>query len=330
MRHFSIAFALVLAFAVSATAHENWCGYDFVQIGVPNRDGDPLKTVVNDINNRGEVIGFNYHVADGFRLLPSDYFHLRGSVVRPDLVIPGRGTLIARSINNAGQIAGAVGTEAVVLEPSGEFRTFTVPASIRTGAEGISNTGVVVGTYTNPLPVSPVRNSHGFIWDGVTVTRIDASFSDNNYTIPRGINRAGHVVGYVLNNRGERPKAFRYANGVLTPFDLPGQDTDFQDINDRGEIVGNYNATLDMSAPPGTPRPNHAFVLEPTGEMVPIEAPFPNVGGTRVNGINNHGDIVGYVLGPPVSGAANAIIYGFTATPRICTAAEVSTGGLDQ
>jgi probable HAF family extracellular repeat protein len=81
---------------------------------------------------------------------------------------------------------------------------------------------------------------HAFLRDEDGVyTTIDVPRA--SLTFPFGINNRGHVVGLYLDANQVR-HGFLYKNGVLTTIDHPlaSSDTQADDLNDRGQIVGLY------------------------------------------------------------------------------------------
>src|SRR5262249_61850180 len=81
------------------------------------------------------------------------------------------------------------------------------------------------------------------------------------------------------------------------------------DINDRGQILGNYDDNV------GLP---HGFLLD-HGGFTTIDVSFPNALFTQVSGINNRGQVVGRYLtsNPDPSDIGNPFLnHGFIATPE--------------
>ena len=101
---------------------------------------------------------------------------------------------------------------------------------------------------------------------------------------------------------------FLYDNGIFTSFDFPDATATLPaDINDRGQIVGNY-ADTNMVA--------HSFLLD-DGKFTTFDVSFSNVVATHVSGINNRGQIVGRYLESNPSDPVNPFpSHGFIATPE--------------
>lgn len=302
MRHLTTAIALLLVLTAGLTAHDNWCGYDYTQLGVPDSTGNPARTELTDINARGVSVGLRGSTAG---------FLLKGALFEEVVQVPGYANTSPRSINDRGDVAGSTSNPGnrvgFVRDRAGNYRTIAVPVptAVFTRVAGINNNGVIVGDYLAQEAGFRFRN-HGFVWDGDNFATLDAPFDHS--TVFRGINASGQIVGYNEDSFAELATAFSYADGVFTPFRLPNQlFTQFIDVNDRGQIVGSYGA-----CPRGFPCPVHSFVIEPTGELIPIDAPFPGVTATVAEGINNKGDVVG-------SATADFLrTYAFLARPRKC------------
>ena len=89
----------------------------------------------------------------------------------------------------------------------------------------------MIGNYDDAAGVG-----HGFLWDGGTVTTIDAPGA-TAFTSLIAINNDGVIVGAADGSR-----SFVLKNGTFTTLHAPGA---FQlslpfDIDDRGRIVGVY------------------------------------------------------------------------------------------
>jgi len=82
MRYLGTTLALLITFAPAVFAHDNWCGYDYTQLGVPNNQGNTDDTTLIDLNNRHEIIG-----GDGF----TSYL-LDGGLFKDVIRVPGSTT----------------------------------------------------------------------------------------------------------------------------------------------------------------------------------------------------------------------------------------------
>jgi len=165
---------------------------------------------------------------------------------------------------------------------------------------GISSTGVMVGTYFD----GKGSGHHGFIWDGKTFTTLD--YPSSSSTDAGGINKAGVVVGR-YEDGGDVEHGFIYSKGTYTSIDVPGaMDTAAAGINSNGDIVG----TASFSSGPS------GFVLS---NKVYTTINFPLSEGTEAAGINDTGEIAG-------SFQDSATTHGFTYTNGTYTQIDVGGG----
>jgi uncharacterized membrane protein len=127
------------------------------------------------------------------------------------------------------------------------------------------------------------------------VTRIDVPGAMG--TLPLGVNDRGQVVGgWVgpdakvdpVDGETKPVHGFLWENGRFKKFDIPGATTTAPyEINNRGQIVGNYGDAAGAE---------HGFVLR-RGVVTTIDHPdatdAPNLTGTRVVGTDDRGRLVG-------------------------------------
>jgi probable HAF family extracellular repeat protein len=146
-------------------------GGSFTQFHAPG--SPPLATVVNGINNLGQIVGFTGPGGDSF--VYSD-----GIFTVINLPGPPEG------INDAGQIVGGTGTHGF-LDTGGSFTQIDVPGASRTTAFGINDAGQIVGGFTDST------GTHGFLDTGGNFTQIDLPGASDTEAF--GINDAGQIVG---------------------------------------------------------------------------------------------------------------------------------------
>jgi hypothetical protein len=155
------------------------------------------------------------------------------------------------------------------------YKKIQYPGAIYTDATGITNSGLVVGTYQDAQ-----GNRHGYTYDGVNYTSVEFPGSVSNYLI--GIGNNGALLGtYAMDVDGPY-HGFVAEQGVFTSFDYPGSDTDARGMNSLGQIAGVYNAG-GLSTP-------HGYVK--TGEDFQ-NIDVPGAWGTEPWGINDAGVISG-------------------------------------
>src|SRR5262245_62836905 len=102
----------------------------------------------------------------------------------------------ASGIDHAGDIVGSYDAPSGMftgghgfLEVSGVYSTLDDPSALDTFAQGINNTGQIVGYYVN------VSGTHGFLLSGGSYTTLDGPPAATE-TSAEGINDAGQIVGY--------------------------------------------------------------------------------------------------------------------------------------
>jgi len=202
---------------------------------------------------------------------------------------------------------------------AGLYQSFTVPGATATFAEGINETGQIVGFYEDAS-----RIFHGFIYSGGTFTTIDVpdsqetriygvndagqmvgTYADQQantrgfllsagsftlidypnalYTIPSGINNHGDIVGYWADSSNH---GFLLTGGVLSSFDFPlAAETDGLSINDDGEIAGFYSETAFG--------PTHGYIYS-RGTFSNVDVAGASY--TFLNRIKNSGRVIGAFL----------------------------------
>lgn len=178
------------------------------------------------INSHGDVIGqaeFGSHHESGF------LWH-QGKVTE---VLPSSGsTSYVWAINDAGQIPGSCGTDAVVW-----LNGPRNPTAIGTGgARAINNRGQVVGS----------GGSHAFVWQNGRLTTLE-NLSKDGYGVAFGISDAGQIIGVSSAAKTTPPQKYNRAvlwqNGYVYDLNsvLPPQSslllTVATAINNRGQIV---------------------------------------------------------------------------------------------
>ncbi len=250
------------------------------------------------------------------------------------------------AINNSGTIVGATVFSTAALPngddqssgfvgTAGDLTAFSYPASDYTSAQGINDSGTVVGEYRDNSVSGNVFR--GFVMNDGTFTSVNILPTATS-TFPYAINNEGdtaggyrtadgNIHGYVdiggqvttvdiagsdltyvhaINNNDDyagfaNREGFEVIDGVTTIIDVPGSTyTDVDGMNDSDELVGNYFV--------GSSR--HGFVYQ-NGTYTTID--YPGVAsGTYAWGINDLGQIVGSDGGSD----------GFLATPVACFARD--------
>ena len=192
-----------------------------------------------DINNRGEMVGF-YNDDQG--VTTTGFLRTKGGRFI-DLVVPGSVVTGPLRINDQRQVVGIYADEAGsvhgFLWDDGEFSTIDVPRATDTAVLGINNRGQIVGSY-----IDADGAYHGFLRERngrvVTLPEAPGAQPAMGGTQPSAINDRGQIAGVAYDARGGS-RGFLLERGVLTMLDGRGAVyTRGLDINNRGEIVGDY------------------------------------------------------------------------------------------
>jgi uncharacterized membrane protein len=205
----------------------------------PGSSADGLSYEAVDINNHGEIVGF-YNDDQG--ATTTGFLRTKkGRFV--DIVVPGSVVTGPLKINDRRQVVGvyldAGGGLHGFLWGDGDFETIDVPGAAATAVLGINDREQMVGSY-----IDADGAYHGFLRDrkGAVTTLPEASGADlaSGGTQPASINERGQIVGLVYDARGGS-RGFLLERGRFRPIDGPDATyTRAHDINNRGQIVGDY------------------------------------------------------------------------------------------
>ena len=134
-------------------------------------------------------------------------------------------------------------------------------------ALAINDQGVIAGRSSSREIV---------VWKGAAVTRLGIQGDAG------GINRFGVVVGTF--DAGGASRAFKYANGTVTPLGTDGVASEAHAINSKGEIVGTQD-----------------------GRAIVFETSARDFGSGAARGVNDRGMVVGHVSS--AYGQPSAFLY---------------------
>jgi len=143
----------------------------------------------------------------------------------------------------------------------------------------INNNGQITGTSR----LLDSSQEHAFLWDPST-GMLDLGTLGGDVSVGRGINNIGQVVGDSYFGPNPTPIAFLWdnVNGMQTFIEtVDGWSSTAFDVNDQGQITGQYNA----------PGEHHAYIWDPTNGMQTLGSLGP--GFSLGAGINNNGQVVG-------------------------------------
>lgn len=139
---------------------------------------------------------------------------------------------------------------------------------------GINNSGQVVGSFT----AGDV--THAFLYAGARF--VDLGTLGGTYSVARGINDAGAVVG-ASDTAAGNTHAFVYANGKMTDIgSLGGDNSSAAAINNNGQVAGVADGAGG----------SYAFLYSPGAGMLNLGT-LPGGVASRAEGINNAGVVVG-------------------------------------
>ena len=173
---------------------------------------------------------------------------------------------------------------------SGHFSAITVRGGTGAQAEGINDSGVIVGCYGAKTGERAFVDRHGKI-----STFADPAAGRHGFTCAFGINDAGVIVGYYQPSGGVF-RAFVDRNGRFTSITAPGAGTRdgrtvADGINRAGTIVGDYFTGKPSSKQTG-------FVLS-KGKFSTVKVPLSahsHPTASAITGIADDGTISGVVV----------------------------------
>lgn len=244
-----------------------------------------------------------------------------------EVVIAGQPVVQPQDITNAGAVVGFSGDSVASVSGQDDVHGFILRHGVVTTIDrpdtrwtyltGLSENGVAAG-YSGQFDqhgfaIGPIA---GFTYDEGFVSVDNAGYG---VTFVTGINDRGHVVGFSVDGNGA-PNGFEWVDGAVTdvsgpngehiyptaitepdavvvgrgydywsfrnathtPLSAPAPNAVINDMNNGGDLVGAY---FDGKF--------HGFVYR-HGELITVD--YPGADETRVNGINDHGAIVGEFL----------------------------------
>ena len=219
-----------------------------VSFAVPDASGSlQFQTILGGINDNDVVVGFT-PVGPGQPGNPLVEFH-DGNVITLPAPPDDFGNTIARSVNNAGVIAGTFNDlvnhkpRGFVRDATGNYTRFDVnPTTEFTSVAGISNNGTIIGNYSilHAITAAFERAADG------TITLLDTPTSIGGIPISlinyNGINASGVTVGSFLDGTINSYGFLRDAAGNFTLVQDPDNPSPsgVLGINDNGDLVGIY------------------------------------------------------------------------------------------
>lgn len=207
-------------------------GSDYSLVGVfsvvwSKKDGKiiiPQRTCVYDINNLGQVVGYDYDNSEAFK---SQY---------PYEDVQHLFVGFAEAINDSGQVAGTRNNKAIICTPE-NIITDLAPQYPISKAIDINQAGHIVGHY-NITTDTPIRS---FFWSKETGF-IDIGTLGGNYTYARAINDLGEIVGESQNSDGSM-EAFIWSptHEIMGLGIGDGNSSVAQDVNNFSHVLGSIS-----------------------------------------------------------------------------------------
>lgn len=215
----------------------------------------------------------------------------------------------AFALNDAGDIAGSCGVRAFFWTPTGGMQDIGSLGGSQTGATGINNSGMVVGS--SYLPSGGI---HAFVWTATGGMLDLGTLNGDSYSTATAVSDLGQVVG------SSSGHAFLWSasSGMQDLGTLPGGSQSWAEgVNSKGAVVG-YSFTTNRG------RLNeHAFLWNSTNGMQDLNllalGTYRNGNFGQTGAINSSGQIVGEVV---TGGGATNTEYVFS--PRMTTTVSSS------
>jgi uncharacterized membrane protein len=258
--------------------------FKYVTIVAPNAS----LTQPQGISNKNVVAGAYWNgINNGFLLT-------NGAITKVDL--PASDTSLS-GINSSGEIVGyydgnngSAASQAFALS-NGKFSNLNIPNAMGSIANGISDSGSIVGQY-----YTATSDWQGFLYIGGATTTLN--FPGAQLTVARGVNNYGQIVGVYADVFGNT-YSFVYSGDSFQQLVVPGcVQSGASGINNNGDIVGFCNNSKGAGL----------GYLYKSGVFSFLAVPGSS--GTGPTGINDAGEIVGQY-----SPSGSTMIDGFLAIP---------------
>lgn len=256
------------------------------------------------LNASGVVAGYHYFES-------SRQFHAAvyaNGTVKDLGTLPGGTDSSAAGINASGQVVGCSDrgdglVHAFLYTNNAMIDLGTLPGGATSCATGINDNGQIAGWSDTRQPnTSWPQPEHAFKYTNGVMT--DLGNLGSNFAVfsrANAINASGQVVGYSLNDYGDR-RAFIYSAGnMISLGTLGGSESVALGINSLGHVVG-WSYTINDAS-------SRAFIHS-GGAMIDLGS--LDDGFKTARGINGSDTVVGYT---PNSGDGPAFIY--TATKGV-------------
>lgn len=138
---------------------------------------------------------------------------------------------------------------------------------------------------------------HAARWSSFLGTEDLGAASATSSSVARAINYSGDVAGWAMDATGAE-KAVVWRAGQLNFLGLPGTASHAMDINDAGQVVGDYAAATG----------SRAFLWDPIAGGVDLGM-LPNSASCFATAVNRYQDVVGYCVNPSALYPLKAFIW---------------------
>ena len=200
-----------------------------------------------------------------------------------------RRTMLCRLLNVTASAAALYGAAAGALAQPHEYALFDLGnlGEVGSAALGINGIGAVTGISETAGP-----GYHAYLWEAPgPMQDLGALPGGDGYSFGQGINNLGWVVGssgFVVGH----PTLWRDGEIIELTGDIPGTSGDAFDVNDGGQVVGNWVEDIG-----GGDQVLTGFIWE-DGVMTALEKPYGPDLYTRAHAINEAGHVAGSASHP--------------------------------
>lgn len=164
---------------------------------------------------------------------------------------------------------------------------------------GVNDHGLAVGFYNDSK-----GNAHGYSYTIANHRYHQVKIGGASSVTAAAINNWNDIAGFDTNSSGTVEAFLLLSNGHVYHLSVPGSSmTQAFGLGDGDEVVGSYTVGTGSSAT------THGFIWSPGFGFDNVDDPN-GVGATTVNGVNDHGRLVGFYT----DSAGNT--DGFLATPK--------------
>ncbi|MDB5756125.1 MAG: hypothetical protein JWR56_2553 [Massilia sp.] len=182
--------------------------------------------------------------------------------------MPARLLSAAVALTLASVLAGCGSGASSASLPTNPFTTYDI-ITLAPGGGTVSSTGITADGKIAATIAMPDGSRHAYLYDGSTM--IDLGTMGGTASEATGINKHGHVVGWVRFK--DASHAFLYDGAMHDLGTLGGADSFAQGINDNGQVTGRSTAA------DGATR---AFLYQ-NGTMKPVKSPGVGSAGWAIN-----------------------------------------------